>query len=213
MPRPKNASYKSYRRIYDALYDGPRYFEDLRKATRLHRNTLAARLKFLVKEGLVSKRRVGNKTYYEISKQIRWKWLRYTWKPNPKEIREIKAKIKEFAKNELKRRKIFLKELVQPVENFHSKLDKLVKLSENQEILKIMPQWNEIPIPKLWGIVVLNKLLVECNLEKLVCPNCYSFDVVEEGYENVCRKCGFVIGDEIIPAEKRLEIILNHLKT
>jgi DNA-binding transcriptional ArsR family regulator len=213
VPRPKNASYKSYRRIYDALYDGPRYFEDLRKATRLHRNTLATRLKFLVKEGLVSKRRAKNRTFYEISKQNVWRWLRYTWKPNPKEISQAKAQIKEFAKNELKRREIFLEELIKPVQDFHSKLDKLAKLPESQEILEIIPQRSEMPICKLWGILVLNKFLVECNLERLVCPNCYSFDVAEEGYENVCRKCGFVIGDEIIPAEKRLEIILDHLRT
>lgn len=69
--------YKSYRLIYSALSNGPKYFEELRKITNLHRNTLSSRLKFLVSEGLVRKVRKSNKVYYEIvhNRELEWLYL------------------------------------------------------------------------------------------------------------------------------------------
>ena len=89
-----------------------------------------------------------------------------------------------------------------------------MKLPENREILEIVPNWESIPIDKLWLLLSLNKILVSLNSKKLICPYCCHYGTVEdhERLEIICPECGLVIGDETIPPEVRLKIVLAFLQ-
>jgi len=223
MPRPKNASYRSHRLIYEALSSGPKYFEELHNITSLHRNTLATRLKFLISEGLIQKRRDGRRVYYEIIEPLTdengflrregLKWLKHIVKTDRAEERERRRRLKAVLREETRSRKLIGK-MFDVIENFHASLDRLLNLPESQELLDLIENWQSASIPRLWLILVLNKWLVDLNSDKLICPQCYYYGTREDYERNeiICERCGFVIRDEIIPPRERLEMILGLLE-
>lgn len=204
MPRPRNSSYKSYNVIYNALMNGPKYFQELKDAAGLHRNTVASRLKFLESQGLVRKERRGNRVYYDIIKDQ--KWQRYLI--NKKEIRDFKRNIKQLAREQLRNTKI-MAEIAQKISQFHEELDKLIEHQENQEILELIPNWQEASTLKIHIVLYLNMYIVFLNSNRQICTRCLHFGTItdHESNEIVCPKCGFVIEDEIIPPEQRLKLI------
>lgn len=223
MGRPKDSSCRSYRLIYDALSTGTKSFGELWKLTGLHRNTLSARLSHLVSAGLLSNRKSGRKSLYEIIEPMQnergilrsegLRWLNYVWKIDRKEARKQKAILRGLIKEQIKNEKL-TEELARLMEEHYGEFDRLVELSESQELLEIISNWESIPVPKLWLMLSLNKVLVHLNSHKLICPYCYHYGTIQdpESNEIICGECGSVIGDEIIQPEERFRLILEFLK-
>jgi DNA-binding HxlR family transcriptional regulator len=148
MPRPRDSSYKSYRLINEALSSGPKYFEELVGITNLHRNTLAARLKFLQSKGFVAKERQVNRVYYRIIEPLKdanghlriegLKWLNYLI--SPEDERQRKSQLKAIIREQIEDRKLRSK-VYEDIANFHESLDRLVSRPESQEILEYIENW------------------------------------------------------------------------
>jgi DNA-binding transcriptional ArsR family regulator len=221
MPRPRNASYKSHKLIHNALINGPKYFEELKRIAQLHRNTLATRLKFLISEGLIEKTREGCRIYYRDAQPLRdehgifrtdgLKWFNYIAKPEEK--RRLKRQLRAMIREQIENRKI-LNRFYELLANFDEELDRLLDITESEEILNLIDDWQNIPMPKIWSILALNKTLVNLNSEKRICPECHHYGTIEDNERNeiVCESCGCVVGDEIIQPRERLEMILAFLE-
>ena len=219
MGRPKGSSYRSYRLIYDALSNGPKCFEELWRVTRLHRNTVSARLNHLVSEGLVRKRRSGHKVLYEMIEPLRnesgvlrgegLKWLKYVWKIDRKERRTRRRQLKQLLKEEIKQKKLFWEVYKELSESLDSELEKLIAKPNSQELLGMIPNWEDLPINKLWLILFLDQFLLYLNSEKMICPYCYHYPTIAPPHavEIVCPKCANVIEDETISSEIRFKFI------
>jgi DNA-binding HxlR family transcriptional regulator len=222
MPRPKNASYKSYKLIYEALHNGPKYFKEIEDITGLHRNTLAARLRFLVSEGLIRKRKERNRVYNEIIEPLRdregklriegLKWFKHLVKTE--EIRHKKRELKALLRDEIEDRRQ-LNKVYRFIEDFHESFDELLNFPESKEILDIIENWQEAQIDKLWWILNLNMVIILLNSQKQICPECLHFETITDSETNeiICKECGFVVADEIIPPDKRLKMILTFLES
>ena len=68
MARPKKPATETVKRIYALLVGGPFCFEDICKTTGLHRNTVGSALKYLKDRRMVSKKKKGRNSFYEIIK-------------------------------------------------------------------------------------------------------------------------------------------------
>ena len=163
MPRPRNAAYRSHKLIYEALSSGPKYGEELLGITGLNRTTLWKRLKFLVSEGLIRKNTEGRYVYYEIIEPLTdeqanlriegLRWLKYLVKPEEERQRkrQFKAMIRERIENRETLTRIF-----KIIEGFHESLDELINLTESQEVLNLMDNWQRATIPKIWLTVLMS---------------------------------------------------------
>jgi DNA-binding HxlR family transcriptional regulator len=209
MPRPKNASYKSYKLISQALSEGRKYFEELRNITNLHRNTLNTRLDFLVSEGLVVKSKEGPRTYYQ--KVQGYKWIKYCLKRE--EVKQLKKQLKKMMKENIEVSRS-LDRALEVIANFDERFDELADSDEGREVLDSIDNCQDAPITKIWLILALNDILINLNSKQLICPECYSLKTVTDNKTNetICEKCGFVIGDEIIALDKRLKIVLTFIE-
>jgi predicted transcriptional regulator len=209
MPRPRNASYTSHKLISQALSDGRKYFEELRNITNLHRNTLARRLDFLASEGLVVKSREGHRTYYQ--KIQRYEWIKHCIKQE--EVKQLKKQLKEMMRENAEVNRS-LDRALEIIANFDERFDELTSSDEGREVLDNIENCQDMPITKIWLILALNDILKDWNSKQLICPECYSLKIATNDIANetVCEKCGFVIGNEIIPLDKRLKIILTFIE-
>jgi predicted transcriptional regulator len=195
MPRPKNSSFRSYALILDTLIEGnPKCFEDIVKLTGLHRNTVGSRLKHLVSEDLVMKRRESHKILYSVVYPFAFeKWSKLSWR----------------IFKELRKRKY--KKLFKEIKNWQPfpELIKLERLSISKELLELKPELSELPVDKFQLILEFNRDLGN----KIICPDCFQRTIeVKETKEVVCPISGIVIDDEIIAPRQRLGIILNLFK-
>jgi len=81
MARPKGPSPESIKRIYAALWKGPKSSGEIRKQTKLHGNTIGSTMNDLVNRKMVRWRKMGHKTMYEMVKtkppEIGWEipWI------------------------------------------------------------------------------------------------------------------------------------------
>jgi ribosomal protein S27E/RNase P protein component len=220
MPRPRNASYRSHHLIYEALSSGPKYLEELENTTGLHRNTLTSRLNFLESEGLIRKRRENHRVYNEIIQPLRnehgtlriegLKWMNYL--VGRRTIMQQRNLLRRILREQISDRKK-LAATYRFIESWSEDFDELVESSESQEILRVISNWQDVPIPRIWLILELNKYVLYLNSQKRICPDCHSTRTVPDVERNevVCGNCGLVIEDTIIGSEERLEIILTML--
>jgi len=221
--RPSGSAYRSHRLIYDALISGPKYFQELHQITRLHRNTLANRLTFLVSRGLIQRARKGRRVYYQIVEPFRdeegrirdegrnWSTILLKWGREERRalVKQLKSMLWQRMGNEQQ-----LNEAYQSIADNESGFDRLLSLPESSEILNLLENWRAEPIPKLWLILALNKCIVNLNSVKSICPECHHFGTIadSENQEVICPSCGLVIGDEVISQHERMDMILEFLE-
>jgi len=95
--RPKGTGYRSQGLICRALTGGDKSFQELVDYTGLHRNTVAANLKVLLKMNIVGKRREGRKSVYYSIDEGAEAYASLVLSPNwQKELKEAK---KEFQRD------------------------------------------------------------------------------------------------------------------
>jgi DNA-binding HxlR family transcriptional regulator len=225
MPRPKDSSSRSYKLIYDALSSGERYFEELHYLTKLHRNTLSDRLKYLCSRGMIGRRKEGHRIYYALLEPLTdgrnvlsirgLKWMDYLETKHQREERERKMyrSIKDIMKEQQTANR-FREAMANEISKFHETLDELVETPESQEILNLTTDWQKISMNDLCLILSLNKIVVNLSSTKQICPECHHYGTRTdpETDEVVCEKCGIVVTDDVMPPEARLELIVSFLR-
>jgi hypothetical protein len=201
MVRPRDSSYHSYSLISDVLADGPpRCFEELWRLTRLHRNTLSSRLKYLVSEGLVMKTREKHRVQYALVEPIdMMRWTEISWRIW-REIgkRKYLKVIREWRNTETVPG---LKKL----ENLPENQD----LLDSQELFEGFPEWKDLSPEQYYSMLKINNDLTE----KAICPECFHIGTVEDHstYEIICPICGTVITDQSVSLQRRVEAISSIL--
>jgi DNA-binding HxlR family transcriptional regulator len=209
MTRPRDSSYRSYKIIREALSSGSKYFKELEDLTNLHRNTLNHRLNFLISEGLVKRNRIGHRVYYSFEETPNEGLLK--WQSSARWY-ELTVPLVKRRRQERQLKRSAMKS-VRELLDFFGTFDQLIQNEDSQQVLAAIPNWQQVPMDKLYWILLLNKELVRLSSNQLLCPECYSYRTIVDGEHNevICGRCGLIIEDVTIPAEKRLEFILSFL--
>jgi len=190
MPRPRDSSTKAYEAIFLALNEESKSWTQLLRETRLHKDTLSRRLKYLIGREMVRREKQGRGVIYSIIKseppemgwEIPWQCLCMTKEDWEKYYAEVDVSTLHMRKFIYESR--FRKLLYETVE-------KILSIPENKEL-------NNKLIEKNMDDVSMGIFLQ--NYEKPFCLDCLdrTDELVQSIYSNatgeyICPKCGLVI--------------------
>jgi len=185
MGRLKGSSTTSYRLIYNRLLKGPLWLDDWRSTGIRSRSTVNARLKHLLKLGLVQQVKDGHKRPYIINREKKMK----DWLPllvDKKEWEKIKAPSKD-----LQRWVLDLIKIISPRVKAVGRIGAITKESPENErvidlILHSLDRGNFQEVLDLWHKYQTYEICREClhndkrivatiedpESNEIVCPNC-----------------------------------------
>ncbi len=185
MQQPKKPAVTTIKAIFDLLICRPSYPTEIHNRSELHKTTINVALNFLVKSGLVSKKRSGQRVFYSLVRQDdHWykPWIKLV---QPKE--EKPAAIKTGNKmGEAHLRK----ELDRRVSNLRERFGVLVEAPLNVELIETLMKFQKD----------LGPLLLLSNIEKPFCLEClnnvksfFPMFLIQDSNEFCCPNCGITI--------------------
>ncbi len=200
MQQPMQPAKETIKRIFDILIVAPSCPAEIQDKTGLSRITVNDLLNFIVREGLVSKKRSGQRILYSLvvaddDWQVLWAKLMHSKKEQPLTPRKAKKQISK---------RFLRKELTREISNLRERFGTLVEAPSNDELIDTLLKLHKDVAPQTVLIKTRKPFCLEClSSTKLFFPML----LIEDSNEFCCPNCGITIPRITTETDQPLEKI------